>query len=182
MWLLSPLSAALVLSAGATLASPVTTPPTTQGSKHNLYLSTCTRRTGAGVEPCHRRIGCSAADYGQSFDLVAEFSNGDSGSTNYWNNPVQVAIVSDEPLPWEGTQRVANLGRDAFSSVIDVGAASLAKSQIAGSARVANEDFVCFKDGESRFTVNDGERWWGRGRGWNVAICVADYWCASVSV
>ena len=65
-----------------------------------------------------------------------------------------------------------------FESKIAEGADALAKSEIAGTARLNRgeviEDFVCFRDGTSTF------RFAGGVLGEETSVCVAEYWCGSI--
>ncbi|KAF2272541.1 uncharacterized protein EI97DRAFT_436784 [Westerdykella ornata] len=142
------------------------------GSKHNLYLATCSKQTI--IPDCPLIILCPR-QRAATYTAVAYYANGPIES-NRNKNPTQIATVSNPAAPWEGTQRVAKLGRAGdFASNIDAGARNLAKSAIAGEAKLGTEEFVCFKDGESAFTVRD-----------ELDIpeysCKADYWCASIQV
>ncbi|KAF2639840.1 hypothetical protein P280DRAFT_470449 [Massarina eburnea CBS 473.64] len=162
MHLATLLGTSLALSV-ITLAAPVS--DTQMGSKHTVYLSTCTRR--ATVPDCPIVILCNQpAAPAQTYTAAAYFVN----SRPQANLPTEVAVVSTSLEPWEGTQRVAKFRTATFSSVIDAGAKGLSKSDVAGSARLGNEDFACFKDGETVFAA-DG-----------LTSCRADYWCASLDV
>jgi len=88
-----------------------------------------------------------------------------------------MATVSERVVPWEGATRSARLRSGAFSSSIETGGKMLAKSAIAGTAKVGKEEFVCFRDGETKFeAVSEGLI------GDESSQCVADYWCASLEV
>jgi hypothetical protein len=176
MLLQTALSIALVFATSA-LAVPVDA--VQQGSKHNLYLVTCAKRA-ASPPGCFLGIICpqqkrQAVTY---YTAVAYYANGaiDSGTVGRNTNPTSLTTVSDPSQPWEGTQRVAKLGRTGdFSSNIDAGAKTVAKGQLAGDAKLASEDFVCFRDGQTKVTTRDE-------LGDTTASCTADYWCPSIQV
>jgi hypothetical protein len=150
----------------ATLAAPLS--PTPMGSKHTLYLSSCTNYNIIPICPipilCDKETANSAK--ATPYTAATYFASGRPPS----NYPTEVAVVSATPQAWEGTQRVAKFRSGDFSSVIDAGAKALKKGDVAGSARMGNEEFACFKDGETSFTVDA------------VNACKADYWCASLEV
>jgi hypothetical protein len=161
---------ALVSLYGIAAAAPMDT--IQMGSKHNLYLSTCTRRTGFGE--CPLIIICPASDAAEvKYSAIAYFANGPLSTTGS-ANPTEVATTSEPPQPWEGTARNAKLGRTGtVTASIDAGAATLESGQIAGSAKLDTEDFVCFKDGKTSFEVKND-------LGIRQYICTTDYWCPSV--
>lgn len=167
----STLSLVLVALSTAVAAAPVDV--IAQGSKHNLYLVTCTRRS-SNLPGCPLIIICPRQQT-TKYTAVAYYANGPIES-NRNVNPTQIATVAEPAAPWEGTQRVAKLGRAGdFSGNIDQTAAGISKGQIAGSAKLASEDFVCFKDGATSFTVRDeldDPKY----------SCTADYWCPSIQV
>jgi hypothetical protein len=163
-------SLVLFLLSTTALSAPLDT--IQMGSKHNLYLATCTRRSS--VPDCPLIILC-ARQQQTTYTAVAYYANGPIES-NRNTNPTQISTVSQPPQPWEGTPRSARVGRvGTFESNIDAGAATLEKSQIAGSAKLGDEEFVCFKDGATKFTVRDE-------LDDPTASCQADYWCPSISV
>ncbi|KAF2686629.1 hypothetical protein K458DRAFT_415987 [Lentithecium fluviatile CBS 122367] len=166
------IGAAVALQSGTTAAAPLSA--VEMGSKHSVYLSTCTSRSV--IPGCPLIIICpsnSTASAAQTFTAAAYFAN--TPANGNLNNPTEIATVSETGAPWEGEKRAARFRNGApFSSSIDAGAATLAKSEIAGTALMGSEEFVCFKDGASKFSVGGGLL--GRDR----AACVADYWCGSV--
>ncbi|KAF2019142.1 hypothetical protein BU24DRAFT_114123 [Aaosphaeria arxii CBS 175.79] len=179
------LSLALLISTATT--SPVSA--VQMGSKHNLYLVTCTQRT-SGFPDCPLLIFCSQPVTSslskrqlrpaKSYTAVAYYANGPIETLPGRNtNPTAIATVEDPAAAWEGTQRVAKLslggGAGAFSSSIDVGAKTLDKGQIAGEARLDAEDFACFRDGKTGFVGRDVF-------GDETYRCTADYWCPSIQV
>jgi hypothetical protein len=169
MYLPTPLSATIFTLITQTLAVPFSA--SQAGSKHNLYLSTCTTRSA--LPGCPLIIICpkKRAPTAQSYTAAAYFA------TTTSNTPTEMATVSERPVPWEGTTRTARLRSGAFSANIDVGGKTLAKSAIAGMAKVGSEEFMCFRDGETVFeAVSEGLI------GDERSTCTADYWCASINV
>jgi hypothetical protein len=173
MHLSTTVTFALALFSGVAFSSPVST--VQQGSKHTLYLSTCTRRgLGDSDGDCDLLILCPR-QRSSTYSAVAYYANGgiDSGSQRN-KNPTQIATV--ETSPWEGSTPKAKLGRAGeFSSYIDAGAKAFAKGEIAGSAKLGDEGFVCFKDGVTKITGRDE-------LGDPEYSCVTDYWCPSIQV
>ncbi|KAF2449179.1 hypothetical protein P171DRAFT_327950, partial [Karstenula rhodostoma CBS 690.94] len=125
-------------------------------SKHNIYLATCTRPRSCLLIIC---------DNPDPFTAAAYYASGASTTAK----PSEVTTITDPASPWEGTPRQGKLTTGTVVSTIDVGAKGVKKGDIAGTAKIGAEEFVCFRDGESRFTV----------AGWDEWSCVADYWCAS---
>ncbi|KAF2727058.1 hypothetical protein EJ04DRAFT_596205 [Polyplosphaeria fusca] len=169
------LSIALLALVGSTAAAPVDA--IAQGSKHTVYLMTCTR---SGLLDCPLLILCdknstaapnSAA--ASRFTAVAYFANGPPSGIR--SSPTSLTTVSQGIQPWEGTQRVATINREGFSSNIDAGAGALPKGQIAGNAKLGNEDFVCFTDGSLRISGEED-------LGLTTWSCTASYYCPSVAV
>ncbi|KAF2746567.1 hypothetical protein M011DRAFT_387057, partial [Sporormia fimetaria CBS 119925] len=140
------------------------------GSKHNLYLVTCTR------EPdCLLGILCAPQRTPVTYTAVAYYANGPIES-NRNQNPTSITTVSQPRAPWEGSARTARINRlGDFASSIDAAAASIQKGQIAGTAKVGSEDFVCFKDGATALSVRTD-------LGLSGYSCTADYWCPSIQV
>jgi hypothetical protein len=101
------------------------------------------------------------------------YYNGPAGSRT---SPSDIGVVSEPARKWEGASRRTTLNGERFTSSIAAGAESLPKSQIAGSAKLGNEDFVCFVDGTTTFSFREGLL------GLRETNCKADYWCASTSV
>jgi len=133
------------------------------GSRHNLYLTTCTR-----IDTDDDKT--SAAP---KYTAVAYFANGPIESHQ---SLTDIATVTDPAQRWEGTQRVARLsGSSTFSSRISADATRIGKGEIAGTAVLDNEDFVCFKDGSTAFVVT-------KDLTNEPYSCKTDYWCASIAV
>ncbi|KAF2185748.1 hypothetical protein K469DRAFT_687603 [Zopfia rhizophila CBS 207.26] len=154
--------------------------PPAAASAHNIYLVTCETRCS------RRRCG---PDRESTFTAVAYFRQPIGNNTNN-PTPNRSAAVSDPASPWEGVNWKVKVWRGkVFESTITAGANALAKGQIAGDTKLDDEDFVCFKDGETvvvlRDEGRDGERDGDRDKGQDQerrAVCRADYWCPSVSV
>jgi hypothetical protein len=91
-------------------------------------------------------------------------------------SPNDIGVVSEPAKKWEGVSRRVTLSDGRFTSNIAAGADSLPKSQIAGTAKLGDEDFVCFVDGTSTFRFKEGLL------GLRETNCKADYWCASTNV
>ncbi|KAF2726802.1 hypothetical protein EJ04DRAFT_597366 [Polyplosphaeria fusca] len=166
---LSPSLVAALLTTGI-LAVPAPVPVPVEaiamGSRHNLYLTTCTPK-------CLLGILCSRQSRG--FTAVIYYANG-AVDTLTDASPTQMTTVSSTAARWEGARRSADMGSSgAFSSNIDSGAASLDKGQIAGTAMLSDEGFACFRDGETTFRFSDN-------LGLSTNSCTADYWCPSVQV
>lgn len=154
------LSLALTFLSSIAQAAPVNA--IQAGSKHNLYLVTCARPATL-LSPV------------TTFTAAAYFANGpvEAGSRN--KVPTQSAAVTDPAQPWEGVTRAANLALvGVFSSSIDANATTLAKGQIAGSATLGTEEFVCFTDGATTFESRSV-------LGAVQYACVAYYWCPSIA-
>lgn len=167
MHLTSIIGAATIAFTTSVLAAPLSA--IQMGSKHNLYLSTCTSRSA--LPGCPLIIICPRAAAAQSYTAAAYFA------TTTSNSPTEMGIVSERAVPWEGTTRSSRLRSGTFSSSIDAGAKTLEKSAIAGSAKVGTEQFTCFRDGETKFdAISEGLI------GDERSACVADYWCASIDV
>jgi hypothetical protein len=169
MHLATFIGAAVVAFTSSALATPLSA--VQMGSKHNLYLSTCATRSA--LPGCPLIIICPKAEETAALPYIAAayFETTNKAS------PTEVAIVSLVQVPWEGFTRSARLRNGAFSSSIAIGGKTLAKSAIAGMAKVGREEFICFRDGETKFeAVSDGII------GEERSQCVADYWCASLDV
>jgi hypothetical protein len=133
------------------------------GSRHNLYLATCTL-----IDPEDDATAAAS-----KYTAVAYFAN---GPIEFNQALTDIATVTDPAQRWEGTQRVTRVGRtSSFSSRISADAARVAKGELAGTAVLDDEDFVCFKDGSTAFVVTKeltNEPY----------SCKTDYWCASIAV
>ncbi|KAF2734824.1 hypothetical protein EJ04DRAFT_523379 [Polyplosphaeria fusca] len=183
-------------------------------SSHNLYLTTCTQRSGRKTT---------------SFSALAYFANASTsnsissltttpssllsprqrhhrprpkrprpGRGGPWRGPPpnnnntslrpdESAIIADPAVPWEGANVSTTLWVNTdFDTYIDDGAASLGKGGIAGSVVLAEEEYVCFRDGETEVKLVGGEwedggrNWGGRGGNGKRGTCVADYWCGGL--
>lgn len=132
-------------------------------SKHNLYLATCTPPRECLL------IICDTPD---PFTAAAYYANGASATAK----PTELATIADPASPWEGASRKGSFRNGVVTSTINVGAKALAKGELAGEAKLGTEEFVCFRDGQSKFTTTAGD-----GFDRKTVSCVADYWCASTS-
>ncbi|KAF2856251.1 hypothetical protein T440DRAFT_513332 [Plenodomus tracheiphilus IPT5] len=124
-------------------------------SKKNVYLSTCVER------------GILDSDT----VLAAIYYNKAASSSS---SPTDVGTLSSRTRTWEGATRRVTLSAGSLESKIDSGAKDLDKSQIAGTAKLGNEDLVCFVDGTTTFKFDSGLLDLGSTK------CTANYWCASI--
>ncbi|KAL1591673.1 hypothetical protein SLS60_011671 [Paraconiothyrium brasiliense] len=109
-------------------------------SKHNIYLATCTRPRSCLLVIC---------DNPSPFTAAAYYSNGVSTSIN----PTELATITNPASPWEGTPRQGRFRTGTVTSTINAGAKALPKGEIAGEAKLGIEEFVCFRDGVTKFTA-----------------------------
>ncbi|KAH7414304.1 hypothetical protein DE146DRAFT_31430 [Phaeosphaeria sp. MPI-PUGE-AT-0046c] len=152
------LSTTLLLSLAATaLARPQDATIAAAGSKKNVYLTTCTSRSLLDTDTASAVI----------------YYNGPATSRT---SPTDIGVVAEPASKWEGVTRRVTLSDGRFTSSIAAGADALPKSQIAGTAKLGNEDFVCFVDGSSTFKFREGLL------GLRETNCKANYWCASTNV
>ncbi|KAF2263999.1 hypothetical protein CC78DRAFT_533598 [Lojkania enalia] len=143
------------------------------GSKHNVYLVTCTR-TNALDCPLPPLICATQTAAAKSYSAVAYYPNGPITSSK--STPNQIVTVSEPPQPWEGTTHTVKLTIVGdFAANIDAGANTLPQGQLAGTAKLADEDFVCFTDGVTKFSFD-------KSLGIEKHSCTADYWCPSIAV
>ncbi|KAK7186411.1 hypothetical protein DPSP01_013110 [Paraphaeosphaeria sporulosa] len=149
-------TAALTLFCAFTTAVPL-------ASKHNIYLATCTRPRSCLLIICDDPDPITAAAF---------YASGASTAAR----PTDITTISDPAAAWEGVTRSGRLTTGKLTSAIDKGAKAVAKGEIAGSAKIGAEEYVCFKDGASKFTVQGWEDWSAQ-----KLSCTADYWCASTS-
>jgi hypothetical protein len=143
--------------------------PSTQGSKHVIYLSSCA--------PDDCPIGLCDPD---DFNIVGAgyFRNGPPTTTSGSATTLGRLASSYSGFAWEGSKLTVRVGTDgAFTSNIAKGAKALAKGQIAGDGELkpsvgTSEPFVCFRDGVTTFKATyDLDRY----------TCTAAYYCPSVS-
>jgi hypothetical protein len=149
---------------GAILCALATAAPSTPAplaSKHNIYLATCSRPRSCLLIIC---------DSPSPFTAAAYYPNGASTAAK----PSDITTITDPASPWEGASRQGRFTTGTVTSTIDVGAKGLKKGDIAGGAKLGSEEFVCFKDGVSKFEVSGWDDW-----ELQRVSCVADYWCAS---
>lgn len=139
-------------------------PAAPAGSKHNVYLVHC--------EPNECPIGsCDPGDF--TITAAAYFRNGPiaEGTTSRVQTPTTLARLNGDNTRFEGSRRTFRFGSDGtFTTNIPASARTAASGSIAGDATLGEEPFVCFKDGKTKFQINnDDERY----------TCTTDYWCAS---
>ncbi|KAF2257529.1 hypothetical protein CC78DRAFT_588416 [Lojkania enalia] len=88
--------------------------------------------------------------------------------------PDKVSIISNPAAKWEGATAQARVfGGQEFEAAIDADAGSKTKSSISGKAKLDNEEFVCFKDGETAIRIWQPDL---------KARCTTDYWCATLDI
>jgi hypothetical protein len=163
----------LLFSLAATvLARPQDVAPAAAGSKKNIYLATCTSRSVITSTSPQSDIPIQLLTH-QATASTAIYYNGPATAST---SPTDISVISEPARRWEGATRRTTLDSAKFTSSITDGADSLPKSQIAGTATLGNEEFVCFVDGTSTFTFREGLL------GLRKTNCKADYWCASTSV
>lgn len=164
----------LLSVAGAALTTPVAA--AALGSKKNVYLATCITRG----RDCNIPILCNLLDTITTADTSVAAET--FGAVIYYDGPATAGAspsdvgTLDSARAWEGAARRTTLSAGDFESRIQQGAGDLAKSQIAGTAKLGGEELICFRDGEATFLFRQGLL--GR-RG---TSCRADYWCASIEV
>ncbi|KAH7116266.1 hypothetical protein B0J11DRAFT_443306 [Dendryphion nanum] len=142
------------------------------GSRHNLYLVTCTPSSDKPFCP-NPRFCEPDESVPTKYTAVAYFAN---GPIEINQSLTEIATVTRPAQAWEGTLRVARLGKTSvFGSNIVREATGLKTGEIAGSAALDNEDFVCFKDGQVAFVVSDDLTH-------EPFTCKTDYWCPSIMV
>ena len=164
------LSLVAVLLATLALAAPLQLATldlkTAMGSKHNIYLTTCTPK-------CLLGIICSRQE--RSYTSVLYYANGPVDTLPN-ASPTYMTTISSNPPRWEGASHSANLGSyGLFSSSIDASAKTIAKGEIAGTVKLEDEQFVCFKDEETSFRFSEN-------LGLSSYTCTANYWCPSIQV
>jgi hypothetical protein len=91
-----------------------------------------------------------------------------------------LSISTSKPI-YTGRQALSQyIHLGIFESKIAAGAEDLAKSEIAGTARLNRgeviEEFVCFKDGTTSFRFAGGVL----GEGSETSVCVSEFWCGSI--
>jgi len=153
-----------------TAAIPVDTPTASveAAKAHNIYLVTCVPRSRKNENDD------DTPSTAQNFTAIAYFKKpidpAETGSKD--PQPDRAALVSQPPEAWDGVKWKVKTWRDKiFTADIASGAATLAKGEIAGNAKLGDEDYVCFKDGVTAIRIRDDDV---RGK------CVADYFCAGL--
>ncbi|KAH7125654.1 hypothetical protein B0J11DRAFT_615002 [Dendryphion nanum] len=137
-------------------------PTAVAGSKHTVYLSTCT------TTDCLLPILCEE----DSFRAAVYFANGPiaEGSTRI-STPTSVGTTTGN---WEGAKRSARLGTaGTFSVNLPTTAKTAAKGSIAGEGTLGDEPFVCFKDGATDYKIRYSDERYN---------CKVDYYCPSYEV
>lgn len=138
--------------------------PTLQHAHPAVFSTVCTA-TFSLEQYAHQAIADTAS--------AVIYYNGPATSRT---SPSDIGVVAEPATKWEGVTRRVTLTDGRFTSSIAAGADDLPKSQIAGSAKLGSEDFICFVDGSSTFKFREGLL------GLRETTCKADYWCASTSV
>jgi hypothetical protein len=145
-------------------------PPTTDlaaAKAHNIYLATCVPKN---------RNNDNRPEPTANFTAIAYFRQPLNVTTvdpdTKAPKPDKAALVAQPPEPWEGVRWKVKVWNDKlFSASIAADAATGLKGALAGEATLGDEEYVCFKDGETAVRVReDGAR----------GNCVADYWCAGL--
>ena len=137
------------------------------------------------LQPVHPVVSSTVRPFAPSMPANHLHTAGDTSSAVIYYNgpassrtsPTDFGTVSEPAKKWEGATRKTDLSAGRFTSSISDGADDLAKSQLAGSAKLGNEEFICFVDGSSTFKFTGGLL----GLLGNTN-CKADYWCASLDV
>lgn len=162
--------AMIALSALPFLATaiPVDTPTNALAAAkaHNIYLVTCVPRS--------RKNDDDIPAAAQNFTAIAYFKKpiDPADTSSKGPQPDKSALVSQPPEAWEGAKWKVKVWKDKlFTAEIPEGAQTLAKGDIAGSVNLGDEDYACFKDGETAIRIRDDDL---RGK------CVADYFCAGL--
>ncbi|KAF2123052.1 hypothetical protein BDV96DRAFT_14000 [Lophiotrema nucula] len=202
---LSALCLLPLLARSLPLVSPADSPA---ASSHNLYLTTCTQQGNRGTTTKFTAVAYfSTANFTSTQDatLVTRQHPGGGhghgpggwgpGGRNPWHNggqpttpgspgdtslvPDQSAVIADPVIAWEGNiVRKDVFMNTVFQASINAGANTLAQGSIAGDVKLGNEDFVCFRDGQTTVRVGDTSGWsW---RGGSSGTCIADYWCGGL--
>lgn len=134
---------------------------------HNIYLTTCVPRSKNNDDNGNPKENFTAIAYfRQPLNVTA--IDPDTKAPK----PDKAALVAQPPEPWEGVKWRVKVWRDKlFSADIAADAATGTKGALAGDVKLDDEDYICFKDGETAIRVReDGAR----------GNCVADYWCAGL--
>lgn len=145
-------------------------PPTTDlaaAKAHNIYLATCVPKNRNNDDNPAPPVNFTAIGYfRQPLNVTAV--DPDTKAPK----PDKAALVAQPPEPWEGVRWKIKVWNDKlFSASIAADAATGVKGALAGDAKLGNEDYVCFKDGETAIRIREDDV---RGN------CIADYWCAGL--
>ncbi|KAL1592835.1 hypothetical protein SLS60_011251 [Paraconiothyrium brasiliense] len=134
---------------------------------HNIYLTTCVPKPRNNDDKPVPTANFTAIAY---FRQPLNITTVDPDTKA--PKPDKAALVAQPPEPWEGVKwKVKVWNEKLFSASIVANAGSAAKGTLAGDAKLGDEEYVCFKDGETGIRVRDDDV---RGN------CVADYWCAGL--
>lgn len=152
------------------------------GKAHNIYLATCIPRSKNDANPGPPQGSPPGSTPSPTPGATANFT-----VVAYFRQPLNVtsvdpdtkapkpdkaALVSQPPEPWEGVKWKVKVWNDKlFSASIAADAAASSKGSLAGDAKLAEEQYICFRDGETAIKVREDA---ARGN------CVADYWCAGL--
>jgi hypothetical protein len=162
---------ALLLGAQPYLALAHPAPPqtidVTATRAHNIYLVTCVPRNRNNDDGPSPTANFTAIAYFRQ-PLNVTTVDPDTKAPK----PDKAALVAQPPEPWEGVRWKVKVWNDKlFSASIAADAATGAKGALAGDATLGDEDYVCFKDGETGIRIREDN---ARGN------CVAGYWCAGL--
>ncbi|KAF2250973.1 hypothetical protein BU26DRAFT_562934 [Trematosphaeria pertusa] len=153
-----------------TTAYPTDTPSTelAAAKAHNIYLVTCVprKRNNNGNPPSNAQKFTAVAYFKKPLNATDSDSSSDKAP-----QPDKAALVAQPPEPWEGVKWRVKVWKDKlFSAEISADAAVMTKGGMAGSAALDDEQYVCFKDGETAIRLKGDVK----------GHCVADYWCAGL--
>ncbi|KAF2686920.1 hypothetical protein K458DRAFT_486033 [Lentithecium fluviatile CBS 122367] len=160
----------VVLSALPLLTTALPTPADASttalaASAHNIYLVTCVPRKSSDDTNPTPAANFTAVAY---FRKPINPNDTDSSTPQ----PNKAALVSQPPEPWEGVKWKLKVWKEKlFTASIAGGAESLATGELAGTAKLEDEDYACFRDGVTAIRIKEDEL---KGK------CVADYWCAGL--
>lgn len=149
------------------LLASVSTAAPALGSKNNVYLVRC--------EPEDCPIGlCDPGEF--TITAATYFSTSAvPASGRAVARPDGIGKLSGYNPSFESaTSKNVQVGRAGrFTWSIATAAKTLKKGEIAGTATLGTEPFVCFRDAATKFAINDDlERY----------ECTAEYWCGSTDV
>ena len=149
----------------ALVALTTSAPVEVLGSKHVAYLSVC--------YPDECPIGlCYIGDF--KILAIGYFADGPPKGSSATPSALGKLSVFLGNTAWEGDKKSVRVGSaGTMSTDISKNALSLGQSEIAGNASLPNENFVCFRDGSTKFKItHELERY----------TCTADYYCPSTDI